>query len=88
MSTAPSTPAPITERETRQIQATASGRPPVVFIHGLWLLPLDSKDPERGHALTIDGGWREVAEKALAVVKRFVSPDGSRSAGKGRATVA
>src|SRR4051812_12327705 len=32
--------APITERETRQIDAAnASGRPPVVFIHGLWLLP-------------------------------------------------
>jgi pimeloyl-ACP methyl ester carboxylesterase len=32
--------APITERETRQVeQANASGRTPVVFIHGLWLLP-------------------------------------------------
>ena len=30
----------ITDRETRQIeQANASGRTPVVFIHGLWLLP-------------------------------------------------
>jgi pimeloyl-ACP methyl ester carboxylesterase len=29
--------------------------------------------PNRGHALTIDGGWREVAETALAFVKRFVS---------------
>jgi pimeloyl-ACP methyl ester carboxylesterase len=28
--------------------------------------------PGRGHALTIDSGWREVAEKALAFVKRFV----------------
>jgi non-heme chloroperoxidase len=26
----------------------------------------------RGHALTIDSGWREVAEIALALVKRFV----------------
>ena len=26
----------------------------------------------RGHALTIDGGWREVAEKALEFVRRFV----------------
>jgi len=25
----------------------------------------------RGHALTIDGGWREVAETALAFVRRF-----------------
>ncbi len=27
---------------------------------------------DRGHALTIDGGWREVADTALAFVKRFV----------------
>ena len=26
----------------------------------------------RAHSLTIDGGWREVAETALAFVKRFV----------------
>src|SRR5215208_480774 len=32
--------ATITERENQQIeQANASGRTPVVFIHGLWLLP-------------------------------------------------
>jgi non-heme chloroperoxidase len=29
------------------------------------------KIPDRGHALTIDSGWREVAETALAFVKRF-----------------
>src|SRR3954453_4429355 len=29
------------------------------------------KIPNRGHSLTIDNGWREVAEKALAFVKRF-----------------
>jgi len=28
--------------------------------------------PGRGHALTIDGGWREVADRALAFVRRFV----------------
>jgi non-heme chloroperoxidase len=28
--------------------------------------------PNRGHALTIDNGWREVAETALAFVKRYV----------------
>ena len=28
--------------------------------------------PNRGHALTIDSGWRDVADKALAFVKRFV----------------
>jgi non-heme chloroperoxidase len=27
--------------------------------------------PGRGHALTIDGGWREVADQALAFVRRF-----------------
>ncbi len=27
--------------------------------------------PNRGHSLTIDDGWREVAETALAFVKRF-----------------
>jgi pimeloyl-ACP methyl ester carboxylesterase len=30
------------------------------------------KVPGRGHSLTIDSGWREVAERALAFVKRFV----------------
>jgi pimeloyl-ACP methyl ester carboxylesterase len=29
------------------------------------------KMPHRGHSLTIDAGWREVAEKALEFVKRF-----------------
>ena len=27
--------------------------------------------PGRGHSLTIDSGWREVADKALEFVKRF-----------------
>ncbi len=30
--------------------------------------------PGHGHALVIDNGWREVADKALAFVKRFVPP--------------
>jgi pimeloyl-ACP methyl ester carboxylesterase len=30
------------------------------------------KIPNRGHSLTIDSGWREVAQKALDFVKRFV----------------
>jgi len=30
------------------------------------------KIPNRGHALTIDGGWREVADTALGFIKRFV----------------
>ena len=29
------------------------------------------KMPRRGHALTIDHGWREVAETALEFVRRF-----------------
>jgi len=28
--------------------------------------------PDRGHALVIDHGWRDVADKALTFVKRFV----------------
>ena len=27
--------------------------------------------PDRGHSLTIDHGWREVADKALSFVRRF-----------------
>ena len=32
------------------------------------------KIPNRGHALTIDHGWREVAQTALDFVKRFAQP--------------
>ena len=28
--------------------------------------------PNRGHALTIDGGWREVADTALKFIRRFI----------------
>jgi hypothetical protein len=28
--------------------------------------------PNRGHSLTIDSGWREVADRSLEFVKRFV----------------
>jgi len=28
--------------------------------------------PNRGHALTIDSGWREVANKVLSFIKRFI----------------
>jgi pimeloyl-ACP methyl ester carboxylesterase len=31
-----------------------------------------AKLPNRGHALTIDSGWREVADTALAFIERFV----------------
>ena len=30
--------------------------------------------PNRGHSLTIDSGWREVADTALAFVQRFTGP--------------
>jgi non-heme chloroperoxidase len=32
------------------------------------------KMKNRGHALTIDSGWREVADTALGFIKRFVQP--------------
>jgi hypothetical protein len=32
------------------------------------------KIPNRGHSLTIDHGWREVAQTALDFVERFASP--------------
>jgi non-heme chloroperoxidase len=28
--------------------------------------------PDRGHALTIDNGWAEVAQTALAFIRRFI----------------
>jgi non-heme chloroperoxidase len=43
------------------------------------------KIPNRGHALTIDHGWREVAEKALAFVQRFSATNGSEAASAGTA---
>ena len=30
--------------------------------------------PNRGHALTVDHGWRDVADTALAFIRRFVPP--------------
>jgi len=71
----------ITEHETREVEtANATGKTPVVFVHGLWLLPSSSGTTEileitnRGHSLTIDSGWREVADAALTFIRRFVSP--------------
>jgi len=34
------------------------------------------KIPGRGHALTIDGGWREVADTSLTFVQRFIQVSG------------
>jgi pimeloyl-ACP methyl ester carboxylesterase len=33
--------------------------------------------PGRGHSLTIDSGWKEVADTALRFVRRFLAPDGA-----------
>src|SRR6266516_2327365 len=64
----------LTEHERQQIgDANASGRPPVVFVHGLWLLP-SSWDrwqtlfKEAGYA-TLAPGWPddpETVEEAKA----------------------
>jgi hypothetical protein len=35
--------------------------------------------PNRGRTLTIDSGWREVADTALTFIKRFVRTAESRS---------
>jgi non-heme chloroperoxidase len=45
------------------------------------------KVPNRGHALTIDHGWREVAQTALDFVERFASSPSPRvdNLGRGRA---
>jgi hypothetical protein len=32
---------------------------------------------DRGQALVIDGGWRDVADVALSFVQRFVSAEGT-----------
>jgi non-heme chloroperoxidase len=39
-----------------------------------------TKIPNRGHSLTIDHGWREVAETARTFIERFTSPASNRSA--------
>jgi len=69
--------ATITDGEREEVDATnASGRQPVVFVHGLWLLA-SSWDRwadvfrDAGFA-TLQPGWREVAETALEFVRRFV----------------
>jgi len=48
----------ITDHESEQVErANATGLTQIIA--------------GRGHALTIDSGWREVAGKALELVKRF-----------------
>jgi pimeloyl-ACP methyl ester carboxylesterase len=38
--------------------------------------------PDRGHALVVDSGWREVADTALGFVRRFVKPASARPPAK------
>jgi pimeloyl-ACP methyl ester carboxylesterase len=40
--------------------------------------------PGRGHSLTIDNGWREVADISLAFVRRFVDPRAGSNVAKAR----
>jgi pimeloyl-ACP methyl ester carboxylesterase len=80
--------ATITQDESAQIEkANASGRPPVVFVHGLWLLP-GSWQPwmdlfeEAGYA-TLAPGWPDDPESVEAA---RANPEAF--AGKGVAQVA
>ena len=36
---------------------------------------VDTGNPDRGHSLIIDRGWREVAQTALAFVRRFTQQE-------------
>ena len=55
--------ASISERENREIEAAnASGNTPVVFIHGIWLLP--SSWDRWGQFFR--GGWLRAAHPGLA----------------------
>ena len=67
----------ITDRETRQIDAAnASGKTPVVFIHGLWLLP-SSWDP-----------WRQLFEEAGYATLAPSWPDDPETVAEARANPA
>jgi non-heme chloroperoxidase len=63
MTTSDSKTAPtITEHEAEQIErANATGLTPVVFIHGLWLLP---SSWDRWAALFEDAGYTAIARMA------------------------
>lgn len=65
---------PITERERSEINtANSSGRPIVVFVHGLWLLPSSW------------AGWREMFESAGYVTVAPDWPDDPATVEEGRA---
>ena len=81
ITTARPTVVEITEREQRQIdQANSSGKTPVVFIHGLWLLPSSWDNwvglfEENGYA-GLTPSWPddpEAVEEARARLKSLAS---------------
>ena len=56
---------------------------PPVIVEASYKKQMDNKGvtefvsmPKRGHALSIDSGWREVADTALGFVKKFLGPRG------------
>ena len=69
----------IVEHEAKQMNAAnASGRPPVVFIHGLWLLPCSwdrwaALFEEAGDAV-LTPGWPDEPETALPRVAKIPAP--------------
>ncbi|MEA2215930.1 MAG: hypothetical protein QOK19_1491 [Solirubrobacteraceae bacterium] len=44
--------------------------------------------PGRGHALVVDGGWRDVADVSLAFIARFAAPGAGSAAAAGPASLA
>jgi non-heme chloroperoxidase len=67
--------APITEHEAEQVErANASTAPPVVFVHGLWLLP-SSWDPWAAHFeengfVALTPGWPDDPETVAEARER------------------
>jgi len=58
----------ITSHETQEVEAAnASGRTPVVFVHGLWPLP---SSWDRWQTVFEDA----VADLSLTFIRRFVEP--------------
>ena len=67
--------AAITEHDFQQAQApNESGRPPVVFVHGLWLLPRSSRSRVEDTPSPFDRGCAAVADIAITFIRRFVPP--------------
>jgi len=67
----------MSEIEMQQVaRANATERRPVVFVHGLWLLPSSwdrwAKLFDEAGYISVTPGWHEVADTALEFVKRFL----------------